>query len=269
MTVLPSECLVQEIEHSEIQYMLDRMSAMQSMEGNPEGIEVKHFGMTVCLYSEHMPWAMFNTVKGMTSADAKYLDDIIAFYQVRGRAVQFEIVPSRADRNLLKSLAERGLYSSGFHNSLYTVPGDSEERLPESIVIRELQQDEFQLYATIHCKGTGLSENGIPYIAANNQILHSRRGWKYFLAYCDMEPAAVGVMYMQEGAASLTFAATLPEYRGRGLQQALIRRRIREAAVQGCRLVVGQCAFLSQSHRNMERAGMKLGYVRSTWIKQE
>lgn len=99
--------------------------------------------------------------------------------------------------------------------------------------------------------------------------MHNRPGWKYFLAYYDKEPAAAGVVYMHEGVASLTFAATLPEYRGRGLHQALIMRRIREAAAQGCRLVAGQCAFLSQSHRNMERAGMKLGYVRTTWSKPE
>ncbi|MFD0959062.1 GNAT family N-acetyltransferase [Paenibacillus chungangensis] len=270
MMHLPSEQLVHEIESSEIQYMLDRMTAIQSKAGNPEGIEMKHFGSTLCLYSERMPWAMFNTVKGMSSADAEYIDDIIAFYEARGRAVQFELVPSRADHKLLKQLAKRGLYQSGFHNSLYVDSLQADmAHIPNSITIQELQEDEFQLYAAIHCKGTGLPDNGVPYIAANNEIMYHRPGWKYFLAYDDQVPAAVGVMFIQGAVASLTFAATLPEYRGRGLQQALLKRRIWEAMERGCRLVVGQCAYLSQSHRNMERVGMKLGYIRTTWSKQD
>jgi hypothetical protein len=69
-------------------------------------------------------------------------------------------------------------------------------------------------------------------------------------------------MYRKNGIASFTLAATLPQFRSRGLQLALIKRRLFEAAVSDCRLAVSQAAYLSASHRNMERAGMRIGYNR-------
>lgn len=38
MTMLPSELLVHEIEQSQMQYVLDRMTAMRSNAGNPDVI---------------------------------------------------------------------------------------------------------------------------------------------------------------------------------------------------------------------------------------
>ncbi|MHA7965489.1 GNAT family N-acetyltransferase [Paenibacillus sp. CAU 1782] len=134
--------------------------------------------------------------------------------------------------------------------------------------ISELEENQLELYATIHCRGTGLSDDGIPYVLTNNSVLYNRPGWSFYLASVDGQPAAVGVMHRHGDIASFTFAATLPEYRKLGLHGLLLEQRLRAAQEQGCKLAVGQCAFLSQSHRNMERAGMKIGYVRSTWTEQ-
>ncbi|WP_245585849.1 GNAT family N-acetyltransferase [Paenibacillus pinihumi] len=90
--------------------------------------------------------------------------------------------------------------------------------------------------------------------------------WSFCIAYVNGKtPAGAAVMYMNKGTASLTFAAVLPEYRGRGIHQALIRRRLDQASRSGCTLAVGQAAYVSASARNMERSGMKLGYTRATW----
>lgn len=56
-------------------------------------------------------------------------------------------------------------------------------------------------------------------VAANNQVFYGRQGWKFYIAYLNDEPAATAVMYINNGIASLTFAATLPEFRGNGLHQ--------------------------------------------------
>jgi ribosomal protein S18 acetylase RimI-like enzyme len=113
--------------------------------------------------------------------------------------------------------------------------------------------------------GTGLPDNGIPHVAANNKVLYDRPGWKFFIAQVNGQPTAAAVMRMKDGIASLTFAAILPEFRNRGLHRLLLSRRITEAKRAGCRLVVSQCYFLSQSHRNMERICMKIGYIKALW----
>lgn len=262
-----SQTILEEMERSEQEYMYDRMTAIQSRPNNPEGVEIRRFGYAMCLYSKTMPWPAFNTVKGLCSSDRESLDSILDFYQSRNRTPLFEIVPSRADQKLLQALSTRGFYQSGFHTSLYIAPSAMESEAPASIIIKELQEDQVEEYARIHCRGTGLPDDGIPHVAANNKALFNRPGWKFFMAYSGMEAAAAGVMYVENGLASLTFAATLPEYRNQGFQQALLKRRIQEAKRMNCRLAVSQCAFLSQSHRNMERVGMKIGYVRASWTK--
>jgi len=266
---IASQTLIDAIARSETDYMTDRMEAVRERPGNPEQVDIGRFGNAVCFYSGTMPWAAFNTVKGIRGEDADFLDEIVDFYRSRGRSPQFEIVPSLADQRLMKRLSELGFYQSGFHVSMYldALPGDA--AIEGNIRIRELREYEFELYAAIHCRGTGLPDNGIPPVAANNRVLYGRPGWKFYVAEWDHTPAAVGVMHMNGEVASLTFAATLPEFRNRGLHHDLLRRRIADAANYGRLLVVSQCAFLSQSQRNMERAGMRMGYVRASWTALE
>jgi len=268
LSISPSQQLVKAIADSETGYMEDRMLAIRQRANNPEGVELQRFGNALCLYSKTMPWPSFNTVKGLTSEDTEHIDEIIQFYRAMDRKLNFEIVPGLVDQSLLELLSERGFYQSGFHTSLYIDPQDCTFVPNESIRIEELQEDQFDLYAMIHCRGTGLPDNGIPHVAANNRVLFQRPGWKFYICYYEEQPAAAGVMFMKDGVASLTFAATLPEYRNKGLQLSLINRRLEEAKRNDCGLAVGQCAFLSQSHRNMERVGMKVGYVRTTWTER-
>lgn len=71
---IPSDQLVHDITFSEIDYMVDRMRAIECRTGNPEGIEIHQFGHTWCFYSKTMPWATFYTVKGIKAEDSVYLD---------------------------------------------------------------------------------------------------------------------------------------------------------------------------------------------------
>ncbi len=269
--LLPSTTKIAAIECSEVDYMTDRMLAIQSRPGNPEGIEIRNFGSAIAYTSKTMPWPAFNTVKGVTDANIEQLEEILDFYREKEAKVQLEIVPSRVGPEFLRRMSELGLYQSGFHCSLAITP---EQRLViasepssgvERIAIRKLEADEFELYATLHCRGTGLPDNGIPHVKSNNEVLHGREGWSFFVADLDGVPAATAVLFEKNDLASLTFAATLPEFRRQGLQRGLLEHRLTEAFSRPNKLVVGQCAFLSQSHRNMEQVGMKLGYIRTVW----
>lgn len=59
----------------------------------------------------------------------------------------------------------------------------------------------------------------------------------------------------------------MPELRNNGVHGELIVRRLKQAQKAGCNLVVGQAAYGSASHRNMERAGMKVAYTKAIWTK--
>jgi len=257
--------LAETLERSEINYMIDRMIAIQEREGNPEGVEINKFGLCTAFYSRTMPWGLFNNVKGLIKEEV--LGDVLGFYEERERRFEIQIIPSKVDQNVLKLLSQKGFYQSGFHTTLYCDYLGINSRQKEEIHIRELQEDEFDIYAEIHCLGTGLSLEGKSYVAANNKVLYARRGWKFYIGFYNDIPAAVAVMYMENNVASLTFATTLPDYRNKGFQTHLLQRRINDAYKNACKLVVSQTSYCSSSHRNMERVGMKIGYTRSTWIR--
>lgn len=48
------------------------------------------------------------------------------------------------------------------------------------ITLLECREDQLELYAAINCRGTGLSDEGIPYVLENNKVLYHRPGWKFF-----------------------------------------------------------------------------------------
>ncbi|GLX67589.1 N-acetyltransferase [Paenibacillus glycanilyticus] len=257
--------LAERLEQSEVDYMTSRVLAIQEREGNPMGAEVQTFGGATALYVKEMPWGTFNAVKGMSEQEIGLTDEIVQFYRERNRSFQLEIIPSKASNDLLSCLSNSGFRQTGFHSTLYGMPTPTKPSNPAGVTIREMDAEDFELYGQLHCLGTGLNLEGASYVADNNKVLYGRPGWKFFIGYVDGQAAGVAVMYMDNEIASLTFAATVPAFRKRGLQTAFLHQRMYEAALAGCELVVGQAAYASVSQNNMERAGLRLGYTRATW----
>jgi ribosomal protein S18 acetylase RimI-like enzyme len=79
--------------------------------------------------------------------------------------------------------------------------------------------------------------------------------------------AAAGALVLGE-VANLANASTLPQFRGRGLQSALIRARMAAAAAAGADLVCAGASWASQSQRNLERAGLRIASTKTTWRVQ-
>jgi GNAT superfamily N-acetyltransferase len=68
--------------------------------------------------------------------------------------------------------------------------------------------------------------------------------------------------------ASLFGTATLPEFRRRGVQTALIARRLHEAARAGCEYAVVSTLPGSGLQRNMERRGFHLAYTKLVMVRE-
>ncbi|WKL01269.1 hypothetical protein Q0F98_32130 [Paenibacillus amylolyticus] len=105
------------LEKSEINYMVDRMTAIRERGGNPEGIEIKRFGESTAFYSKTMPWGLFNNVKGRISEDV--IEDILDFYNERERNFEIQVIPSKIDQKVMRTLHNKGFYQSGFHTTLF------------------------------------------------------------------------------------------------------------------------------------------------------
>lgn len=98
---------------------------------------------------------------------------------------------------------------------------------------------------------------------------HDLDGAVDLLARVEGHAAACGSVQPVDGVAWLGGAATLPEFRGRGLQQTLLDMRIDIAARDGCELVAATAAPDSTSSRNLERSGLTIVDTHTVWTRRQ
>ncbi|MFJ7972067.1 GNAT family N-acetyltransferase [Psychrobacillus sp. NPDC096389] len=256
------------IDQTEIQTLHSRLSAIQAIEGNPMGVHQLVKGRTNAFAVENIPGPAFNTVRGLNESDIPHLEEIVGFYKKLSINFRIEIIPTNSSKSLFRALTERGFYQSGFHASFIgEAMKINEQSPPPEIEIVPLKKDEFDLFASIYVQGFGLPsfiQNGIK---QNNEVLFDVPGWEFYVAYVKNIPVGVAVLYIQNEIATLAAATTLPEYRGKGVQTTLIQKRIQVAIEKGAKHIMSEAAFGSASHRNMERAGLKLAYTKALWDK--
>lgn len=268
MSGVLTKYLTRTIEQSEIDTLVSRLNGIRSIGSNPMGVEVKRFGKATAFSVQNIPGPSFNTVKGITDEDINHIDSILDFYQKKGIPVQFEITPAHATSSLMTYLAGKGFYQSGFHTSLFAELSTIGGKMESPISTRELERNEFDIFASIYAKGFNMPIYLKEGIAQNNEVLYDDKNWTFYLVSIDGQPAGIGVIFIQDGIANLAAAATLPTMRNKGIHQALINKRIQQAIISNCNLVVGQAAFGSVSQNNMERAGMRIAYTKAIWVQK-
>jgi GNAT superfamily N-acetyltransferase len=84
-----------------------------------------------------------------------------------------------------------------------------------------------------------------------------------FLAFAEGTAAGGGVVSAHGGVGGLFGASTLPAFRRRGVQAALLAERLRWAQTLGCDLAASIAQPGSASQRNLERAGFRVAYTRT------
>jgi hypothetical protein len=91
-------------------------------------------------------------------------------------------------------------------------------------------------------------------------------GFRPYCAWIDGQLAGVGTLRVDDGVAQMCGASTLPRFRRRGVQTALLRRRLADSAVLGCDVAVVTTQPGSTSQENAHRQGFALLYARAILV---
>jgi hypothetical protein len=83
--------------------------------------------------------------------------------------------------------------------------------------------------------------------------------WIHYVAYLNGVPAATSTMMYTQGLAYLAWSFTEPRFRQKGLQSALIRRRLQDAH-EHADYTFAVTSFDIPSARNLQRHGLSLAY---------
>lgn len=257
------------VGQSEVDHMASWLCAIAELSGNPFDAEVRNIGGATALLGRRLG-PLFNRVLGFGDEDVSILDEAVRLYSERGGSCRIDVNPHAVGAATMGKLAEAGFRPFRHHDHLYGVPSLAEVSV-NGVEVREIGEDEREIWADVWRQGflevTGIAESdGDLFATATSSLVHDSQ-WTLFLAHCDGQPAAAAGLYVNEGVASLAFGGTLPAFRGKGSQTALLQARIRKAAELGCDLVAAQAALDAGSHRNLQRAGLAVAYTRAFWIR--
>jgi GNAT superfamily N-acetyltransferase len=217
--------------------------------------EILEIDGATCLALRRIPERTFCRVMSLGSTAP--LDEIAAFYGDTPWWVS-------DSHGLGAELEERGFTRDYGWMKFSRGVGPREARSDLSVV--KVGPERAEDFAAVVTGGFGMPDWTKP-LAAN---VVGRPGWSCHVAYDGDAPAGAGALFVHERVGWLGLGATLPQFRGRGAQSAILAARIEEARRIGCTAVTTETGELedsrpSSSYRNIVRAGFREEGVRKNY----
>ena len=195
------------------------------------------------------------------------LDDLLAWYATCDvERFFFQLNPIVQATSVTERLTQRGFRHYNDWAKLYRLPSPVPE-IKTRFSIEKASACQSGLFA--HIVAEALCWPDITETMISR--LFERGGWHFFFACNEGTPVAASAMCIKNGVAYFGPSATLPAYRKKGAQSALIAHRIHCAQKQGCSLLVAETSrhtadHTAPSYLNMTRLGFQLAYHRPNYL---
>jgi hypothetical protein len=236
--------------------------------GNPEGYALFREGPVLATLSANprAGWAI--QTYGLGGQPAEVVHRVVAFFNGHGVPARVRVVPGAFSAAQADVLAGLGLRHVGFHTILWSplpvaAPAEAETDIREVTTLAQIDA-----HIDIQLTAYGIPPETIDRLRPLRRTWLGSPGRRLYLAYVDGHPAAQASLHWRDGLAYLEAAGTLPAYRRRGLQRALIRRRLADAAALGCTTVFGGADFENESRTNQVACGLTVAYTAALWTQR-
>lgn len=206
--------------------------------------------------------APFSKARGLNLADRDTIADLRAFYSETEQHLRVEIWAQDDVPNLRRLLQAEGLAPTTATVALSSPLRTAPPALPTGVQVEEVNGTDPR-YLDVLFDGYQVPPEACD-LRQMLAIEHSTPGLCRYLATVDGQLAAAAALFPHHGSSVLVGAATLPAYRRRGAQSALISRRLSDASETSDTVVV-TAAKDSASHANLERLGFTVRHVRTLW----
>ena len=234
------------------------------------GLDLQEIGGALVSVASRSPTILVNRAVGLGlahPADRETVNKIVERYRIADVSRYFlQLDPAAHPEELPEWLQDAGL--EPYHRAWAKFARGTEPApAPRSdLEVREIGVGHGEDFGRIAAAGFELDDAWIPVLAG----LVGRDGWHVYLSFDGDQPAGCGAMRIHEEVAWLDWAATLPEFRRRGSQGALISRRLSDGIALGCSgfaTSTGEEVHgdAQHSYHNIERYGFRRTHARANW----
>jgi GNAT superfamily N-acetyltransferase len=194
-------------------------------------------------------------------------DRLEEFYFSRKEPVRVETCPM-ADGSLIEYYRERGYHVSEFSNVMVRPVEKSADALPAGIEIQKAGDGEIDLWTLTVAQGFAEHVPVTQELLSVMRLFASGENTECYFARLDGKFAGGATLALRGRIAGLFGASTLPQFRNRGVQTALLQARMQRAAEQGCELAMSLALPGSASQRNITRRGFRTLYTRAKFERR-
>lgn len=256
--------LAREIELAEAQAAVGCAQMMKSVQPDTVGeFESLAGGYAVyCGKDNPVTQAVGLGLSGPVSREE--FDRLEKFYFCRNEPVRVETCPL-ADASLMEHYRERGYYVTEFSNVMMRPLCDESAKWPAAppeIQISKAAPNEIDLWTLTVSQGFAEHYPVTQEILDVMKLFALGKGTECYFARIDGQVVGGATLAVRGRIAGLFGASTLIDFRGRGVQTALLHARLRRAEELGCELVMSLARPGSHSQRNITRLGLETIYTR-------
>ncbi len=188
------------------------------------------------------------------------VERIEQFFFERGADSIIHVTPW-TPQSFTEALAKRGYRIFEFEN-VFAVALSGAARFSAPIEVKE--SDDVALWSRIAAEAFANEEMSVDFLVKVMTPFAYVKHARTYIAYVDGQPAGSAAMFAipEIKVAGFFGAGTRERFRNRGVQTALLHRRIADAAQAGCELGMVTTQPGSASHRNVARRGFELLYTK-------
>lgn len=248
--------LVRRLEATAATASLDLVASLRSLDPQSaaDGVMFRDGALVAMGPGRYVNRAIGVTLAELSGAD---VDAIEQFFVGRGLAPMIEL-SSWAPTTTLAVISSRGFDPCWFRSVFALVPAVPAVGHSTDVRIERVGDDDLGRWLDVFNSGFEADHGAA--LVANDEI--GRASFlapdsQTFLAHLDGRPVGCGSFQIVGGVAWLGGAATLPEFRRRGVQAALVAHRLRLAAELGCELAAVTALSNGPSARNIVRLGFQ------------
>ncbi len=197
------------------------------------------------------------------------IDHMESFYFSRRDSTRVELCPL-ADPSVVVEFGKRGYRVTEFSNVLVRPLDNPDPPAPSATALSIYTVPRTQVSEWANLVAQGFAEHFpvTPELLEVMEMFAAGPHTTCFLARVDGQPAGGACISCRDGIAGLFGASTLPAFRNRGIQTALLRIRLALARELGCELTASIALPGSISHRNIQRQGFSVLYTRVKFEKE-